>query len=137
MIDTTALAAVPKALLDVPVLPPGMVWECPISDCNHFLDFNTLSGEAFEKLPQELSVRLSLGKWTRDSSDFVDLFEDMVEGHYIEHLRELGVQLKGWFRDKHPDAQGRFVRRERILDIVGENDGVEDVTISLSQSHRT
>ena len=57
---------------------------------------------------------LTAGKWCLGDERFHELFFNMVEWHWLEHLDELGIRLVGFGSDE-VDSFGNPIRKERVI----------------------
>ena len=87
------LAVVPQAFhRQKPTFPADFIWHCPDSNCPHAIDFRYLRIEDLQGIrPNDREYLLSM-EWNSSDEEFIELFYDIVEMHFLKHLSELGVK---------------------------------------------
>ncbi len=88
-------------------------------------DFLKLNESIWSELSETERSFLS-GDWNSQDEDFVDIFQDVVERHYHEHLQERRINLVGFLRvfDK---ATGKSTLEKRVVRGPGDADGLRKV----------
>ena len=86
---------VPPEILSPPTLPTLYIWKCPAQSANckykiHLLEPNASNLEGLSLLDQ---VYLQNQTWSLGEPRIVEIFIKMVNHHYDNHLKEVGVKL--------------------------------------------
>ncbi|KAL5534248.1 hypothetical protein ACEPAG_710 [Sanghuangporus baumii] len=87
------LAAVPDALFyREPIFPAGSRWYCPVDTCDYSIHLREAYRMKFKWMGDDDRKFLRSGFWCPTTDRAVELFNDIVEHHFYEHLRMAGIK---------------------------------------------
>lgn len=91
--DPAVLAAVPKLLHSrPPPFPTNSEWYCPIDSCSYTIVLREAYKKKFEWMDEDDKQFLRSQRWGPTDGRAVELFYDIVEHHFYEHLEMAGIK---------------------------------------------
>ncbi|TDL28351.1 hypothetical protein BD410DRAFT_780847 [Rickenella mellea] len=113
-LGSSVIGRIPPQVIMTPVIPQDYLWSCPIPSCNYDINLLDLSRENLAGLHAK-DQKWLLGKsWTLEEQRLCELFWDVAESHYFNHLRENGIKVFGHGTDE-VDRHGRRIFRRRKI----------------------
>jgi hypothetical protein len=95
-LDPEVAALVLPCFSQAPDLPGvDFKWDCPVKGCTYMIDLLHLSKKNMEGVSEDIVKRLKSKDWSMFDRGPETTFQDMVDHHYRDHFRQLGIKWEG------------------------------------------
>ena len=91
--DPAVLEVTPVCIIrEAPEFPSFRPWCCPAPGCLYEIDLYKPSKKNFDRISRDDQKFVLSLRWDPGNSRIVSIFNSIVEGHFLDHLIDVGVR---------------------------------------------
>jgi hypothetical protein len=96
--DPCLFALIPYEIFIPPTVPADLLWHCPIGGgtCSYIINLCALSNANLRSIstivPQDEAIHLLERQWKSNDEEVYMIFNEMVNAHWDNHLKELDIK---------------------------------------------